>query len=337
MAKRSLLALAVALLMGLTDPAAAAKWEGGCPKVKQKLAKVGRGHYGTPYALSRLFEHVGHETTFYLREKDVERYGGFSIEPGGNSVQFTFTPIDGDPIALPPVAVTATTPSTLTFTVPDSRPIIGRLLAGPARITVKRGELVLFEAWRQLILPPMNDVKDLVTDGYYVDVFAAMDKGARLYIPVDFIGFGQGSEGLPACPTPLTPVTPFAVDFSLKKGDVLPYIPFGHLKKNRVFLGDYVVFGLNMYGNKLPTVLDVSPSGGKEVVLCGLNDALQLVLMFQLSNPALGDKSSLLELARDGSPLVVKMHNVSLVPEVAERLANAVYDSNHLACYPPAP
>lgn len=334
MVLRSVLALVIAL--ALVAPAEAAKWAGGCPKVKQRLAKVGRGAGGTPYAISPLFEHVGHEVTFYLKDTHVERYGGFSTEPGGNTVQFTFTPIEGEPIALPPVAVTATTPSTLTFTVPDSRPIIGRMLAGPATITVKRGDVWLFDAFRQLILPPMNDVQGLAADGYHVEAYATMDRHARLYIPLDFNGYGQGGEQLPECPTPLTPVTAFAVDFSLKKGydEALPYLSFGHLKKNRIYLGDYVVFGLNMYGNKLSSPLDVTPAGGNAVVLCALNDALQLVLMFELQNPALGDKSELLQIVRDGSPIQVKIENVSLEPYVAERLAEAEQDSAGLPCLP---
>ena len=72
-------------------------------------------------------------------------------------------------------------------------------------------------------------------------------------------------------------------------------------------------------------------------MLCGLNDALQLVVMFQLKNPALGDKSTLLELARDGSPINVKMENVSLDPDVAAKLEAAEYDSAHLPCYPAEP
>lgn len=334
MVLRTVVALVMAL--AIADPAAAAKWAGGCPRVRQKLWAVGRGTGGTAYAISRLFEHVGHDVTFYLRDTDVARSGGFSTDPGGNTVQVTFTPLFGDPIPLPPIAVTGTTHSTLTFTVPDSRASIGRLLVGYAEIAVSRGNVPLFVADRQLILPPMNDVHALTTAGASVEVLAALDKGARVWLPLDFNGFGQNGDPLPECPTTLTPVTAFAVDFSLKKGDeqALPYVNFGQLKKNRLFLGDYLLFGLDMYGNKLQTKLDVSPSAGKEVVLCGKNDALQLVLMFALQNPALGDKSELLALVRDASPITVKIENVSLDPDVAARLERAEYDSAQLPCYP---
>ena len=337
MTMRCLVALAITLM--LADPAAAAKWAGGCPKVKQKLSAIGKGPAGQVRGISRYYEHVGHEVTHYLKDKWVERYGGFSTEPGGNTVEMIFTPIDGDPIALPPFAVTATTPSTLTFTIPDSTPIIGRPLAGPATIRVKRGEQHLYDAFRQVILPPMNDVHALVQQGTAIEVLATMDRTGRVWVPLDFNGYGQGGEQLPECPTELTPVTPFAVDFSLKNGDdqALPYLNFGNLKKNAVFLGDYVVFGLNMYGNKLLAALDVTPATGKEFVVCAKNDALQLVIRFEPASAALSNNSLLIEQARDGSPLVVKIENVSLDPEVAEHLAAATYDSGHLPCYPVEP
>jgi hypothetical protein len=329
---------ALLLTTFLAGPASAAKWAGGCPKVVQRLVRVGTGYAG-PYAISRYFEHVGHDLTFYLKDTDVTRTGGFSTAPGGNTLQVTFTPFLGTPIALPPVQVTATTSSTLTITVPDSRPIIGRLLVGPARFKVTRGTTVLFEAYTQLILPPMNDVQALMTAGTDVEVLATLQKGSRLWIPLDFNGFGTGGEALPACPTELTPVTPFAVDFNMRKGDdqAFPYISLGELKKNRLYLGDYLMFGLNMYGNKLQTKLDVRPGKERSIVLCGLNDALQLVVMFGLKNKALGSKSELVDRVRDGSPVTVKIENISLDPDILDALQQADYDSAHLKCYPEEP
>jgi hypothetical protein len=335
MAMRWTTALVLAIV--IAAPARGAKWEGGCPKVRQRLSKVGKNlGGGTPYAISRYFEHVGHELTFYLRDYDVLRYGGFSTEPDGNTVETTFTPIGGDPIPLPPITVTAVTPSALTFVVPDSRPALGRLVAGPARFVVKRGTTLLFDAFRQIILPPMNDVHEVAEEGAAVEVLAAMDAAGRLWIPLSFTDFGTGGSSLPECPTELTPVTAFAIDFSLKKSDdeAIPYVSFGQLKKNRLFLGDYLLFGLNMYGNKLQSKLDVSPTNGKGVLMCAKNDAIQLVVMVGLTNPAVGDRSELLELARDGSPLVVKIENISTDPEVVPYLESATYDSFSLPCYP---
>jgi hypothetical protein len=331
---RCLTALALAILPAALAPAA--KWVDGCPKVKAHMWRVGTSlGGGAPYAGSRLFEHVGHELTFSLRETDVARYGGFSTDPDGNTLEVTFTPILGDPIALPPVSATASSPSTLTVVVPDSRPILGRLLVGPARMVVKRGSQPMFVADRQVILPPMNDVRELVNDGYEVEVLGALDKGARLWIPLSFHGFGVG-ESPPECPTVLTPVTAFAVEFSLKKGDdqAFPYISFGNLKKNRLFFGDYLLFGDNLYGNKLLTRLDVSPEAQKSIIMCTRNDALELIVMVGLQNPALGDKSELLPIVSQGSPVNVKIEDISLDPDMAAILQSVTQDSARLPCYP---
>src|SRR5262245_63966017 len=99
------------LLLALAgaSPARAAKWVAGCPKAKERLWPVGKGgRSASPY-----FEHVGHEATYRLTSTEVARTGGFSTEPDGNTVEITFTPIDGDPIPLPPFTATAVSRSTL--------------------------------------------------------------------------------------------------------------------------------------------------------------------------------------------------------------------------------
>jgi len=63
-----------------------------------------------------------------------------------------------------------------------------------------------------------------------------------------------------------------------------------------------------------------------------VRDAVRAIesVMFVLQNPALSDRSSLLEIQRDGSPIKVKMENVSLDPQVAEKLEKATRDSAHV-------
>ena len=334
MAIRCLTALVLAIVLAM--PASAAKWEGGCPPVKSKLARVGRRIDGpTPYSFSRIFEHVGHEFTIQLpKTYEVEKLGGFSTEPDGNTLEVTFTPPQRAPtISLPPIPVTATSPTTLTIVIPDSRPLVGRLLVGNARLVVNRGTTELFEIYKMVILPPMNDVRALATQGYEAELLAAVDRRGSIWIPLGFSGFGGEGESLPACPTELTPVTAFAVDLSLKKDDdlALPYVSFGTLKKNVLYLGDYLLFGENMYGNPLSTKLDVSPLAGHGIVLCALNDAIQLVVMFRLKNPALGKKSVLLPLVTDGSPVTVKLENISA--EVAPVLERVQSDAISSSCY----
>jgi hypothetical protein len=202
-------------------------------------------------------------------------------------------------------------------------------------MVVKRGTQPMFVVNRLVILPPMNDVRALVNDGYEVEVLGALDKGARLWVPLAFHGFGMG-ESPPECPTVLTPITAFAVEFSLKKGDdqALPYISFGNLKKNRLFFGDYLLFGENMYGNKLVSKLDVDPRAQKSIIMCTRNDALELVVMVGLQNPALGDKSELLPIVSQGSPVNVKIENISLDPDMAAILPSVTQDATRLPCYP---
>jgi hypothetical protein len=333
MAMRWITVLVLAVVLAV--PASGAKWEGGCPRVKQRLIRVGRSlGGGAPYAISRYFEHVGHELTFHLRDSDVERFGGFSTEPDGNTLEVTFTPHHGTPIPLPPVSVTATSPSTLTIVVPDTRPILGRLVVGPAHFVVRRGTQPMFDAYRQLILPPMNDIGALTADGYEVEAYGTLEKSTRLWVPLSFRSFGTDPDGgLAQCPTELTPVTAFALGLELKKGEdqALPYVSVGSLKKNKLFLGDYLLFGENMYGNKLQTKLAVVPQAEHGVVLCSLNDALELIVMVNLQNPALHDKSELLPLVQSGSAIPIKVHNISA--EVEPYLETAETDSVSQPCY----
>jgi hypothetical protein len=338
---------ALLLAVALVAPASAAKWAGGCPKVAQKLNRIGHNIAvsnggATPYAISKLFEHVGHELTIHLKATDVAEPGsGFSTEPGGNTLEVTFTPYLGTPIQLPPVQVTASSTSTLTFVVPDTRPIIGRLLVGPAKFIVRRGTQPLFEVDRLLILPPMNDIGALTADGYEVEAFGTLDKSGKLWVPLSFRSFGTDPDGgLAACPTELTPVTAFALGLELKKGEdqALPYVSVGSLKSNKLFLGDYLLANPrtgvleNMYGNKLHTKLAVVPKAVHGVVLCSLNDALELILLVGLRNPALGKKSELLELVRNGSPIRIKVHNISA--DLEPYIEGTEVDSVSQPCYP---
>src|SRR5262245_22865679 len=166
MAMGWLVALVVAVTLVL--PAEAAKWEGGCPAVAYKEAKIGlgyskqypfkdlmrvqpRGPWPMGSAFLKRMNHVGHDVTVTLSQKDVDNprlAGGFSTEPNGNSVVLVLNPVGRDktdPIVLPPVPFTATSPTTATFKIPDSRPLVGELLVGPGTIVVFRGQTLLFE------------------------------------------------------------------------------------------------------------------------------------------------------------------------------------------------
>ena len=358
MALRYLISLFLVICLAL--PVEAAKWQGGCPLVKHKLLTVGKPtSKQLPFrelskmqplrgprarASVRGINHVGHELTIELDAKDVaksNRAGGFSIEPNGNSVVMVFNPVGrdddyyADPIVLPPVPFTATSSTSGSFVIPDSRPLIGRLVVGPASIIVFRGETLLFDIPKTVIMPPMNDMRAIADDGYEAEMLGALDHKGNVWFPLGFSGFGENGESLPECPTVLTPVTAFAVGLSLKKDEdeALPYVSMGQLKANYLFLGDYLVFGKNFYGNKL-LQLDVQPLQGNGVVLCALNDAIQLIAKIPLQNPALGKGSALVPLVRDGSPVRAKIHNISADDYVASVLERVEADAFKSICGP---
>src|SRR5262249_5383387 len=280
-------------------------------------------------------ERMGHEAVHGLRPIDVTRNGGgFSTDPDGNTIEITFTPFGGDPIPLPPFTVTAVSPSTIRFVVPDTRPLLGRLVVGPAHIVVRRGQTILVDALKQAILPPMNDIHALTSQGSEVEVLATMSIKRWLLVPLTFGGFGTTLP--PECPATMTPIVAFAVDFSLKKGDgqVIPNASFSSLKSNKLFLGDFVLSGINLYGMKLQG-LDLRPTRGHAAALCALNDTLDVILMIPLKNSADGPSSDILPIVQDGSPIVVKLRNVSADAEIAPDLSDLSKDSLKSLCLPP--
>lgn len=336
MARRSLAAATIAI--ALAAPALAAKWVTGCPRARERLSAVGRGYFGPrPYSASRDIEHVGHTLTFRLRDLDVARMGGFSTLPDGNTVEITFTPFGGNPVPLPPFTATATSETTLSFVVPDSRPLIGRLVVGPVSIVVKRDGLILFDAFRQIILPPMNDVAALASQGGEVEVLAAVDaKLKAFWIPLTFGGFGTSLP--PECPALMTPIVAFAADANLKKADggSIPHVSFGFLKKTRLYLGDFILEGINLYGRRISgQKLDLDPLRGRAVALCQLNDTLELVLRVPLQKSVRGPNSEIVPIVSDGSPVALTLSNVSADPDVAPLLAMLTEDSLRNECAPP--
>jgi hypothetical protein len=324
------LALLVLLLAG-SPPVGAAKWTAGCPFKQAKFKTMPVGKETRTRAISRYYEHVGHAVTYYAYPGTAP----FSTEPDGNTVEVTFTPLGGGPeIPLPPFTATATTPDAITIVIPDSRPVLGRLLVGPARIRILRDGQVVGDAIRQVILPPMNDVHALATGGTDVEALGALDRRNLLWIPLTFNGFGSVTP--PECPAEMTPIVPFALDFTLHKGDgqAIPHTSFGDLKKNKLFFGDFVLLGVNLYGQKLRDKLDPRPLHGRAVLLCALNDTLEIVVMIPLGKDADGPSSEIIPIVQDGSPVPVKMRNVTADPDVATFLAGATADSLRLPCDP---
>src|SRR5262245_43970678 len=113
----------VAACLSASSPALAAKWR-HCPS---QLHYWG-SHIG---AMSAPFAHPGHEVGSLLSSQEVATSGGFSTEPNGNTVTITLESLFGAPIVMPSFSVAAVSPETLYFVFPDTRAVLGRVLAGP--------------------------------------------------------------------------------------------------------------------------------------------------------------------------------------------------------------
>jgi hypothetical protein len=321
----------LALLTLGAEPATAAKWVTGCPKGGERFINAGRGAFTRAY-----FVHIGHELTYRLKDSAVLNEGGFSTEPDGNTVEITFMPVEGDPIPLPPFTVTAVSPTTLSFPFPDPTPLVGRLVVGPMQLVVRRGDTVVVHAKRPIVLPPMNDVQQLVSAGSEAEVLGAVDRSGRLWIPLTFGGYGPG-EPMPECPAEMTPIVAFTTELSFRKGDgqFVPHASIANLRSTRLYLGDFVLFGENLYGRKISGALDVNHFGGANLTVCSLNDTLELVLMMRLRESAFNPQSEVLRIVRDGSPLTLKLRNASADAEIAPLLPQVTQDSFRNGCFSP--
>lgn len=317
-------------LLSTTQPSHAIKWPAGCPTSRSTLIHAG----GRMFATSP-FVHPGHEVGLFLREGEARRHGGFSIEPDGNTVEITFRPLGGVPIALPPMRVTAVDAATLYFTFPDTRTVLGRVVAGPMEITVRTASSVR-RARRPVALPPGNDVLTMLEHGVDVAVYGAVDAARRLWIPLEFSGLGPGMP-MPMCPVELTQKTAFAVRLVptlVDTDDVLPHASYNNMRHAKLYFGDFLLGGVNVYGEDTGSSLDVRELN-RAAVICGMNDALSLVLMVRLKESALGPSSRILPVVKDGSPLPMQLANVSGEPAVANQLGSATEDSFGNRCAPP--
>ena len=331
--RRQHAAAALGALLLLALPAtegAAIKWPAGCPESRSRRIHAG----GRMYASSP-FVHPGHEVGFFLRAGEPEHRGGFSVAPGGNTVEIVFRPVGGEPIPLPPFAATAVDASTLYFTFPDTREVLGRVVTGPMDITIRTGG-VTRRARRPVALPPGNDVLTMLEHGHDVTALGAIDAARRLWIPLEFAGFGPGMP-MPTCPVELTQKTAFAVRLvpTLQDADdVIPHASHTNMRKARLYFGDFLLNGINVYGEDTGSALDVRELN-RNAVVCGMNDALSLVMMVRLKESAFGPRSRVLPIVKDGSPLPITLANVSAEAVVANQLAAATEDSFGNQCAPP--
>lgn len=327
-----LLTLALLLSAVSPRPAVAIKWPSGCPTSRGTLVHAGGHLY-----VDAPFVHPGHEMGLFLDQREVRRRGGFSLEPEGNTVQIVFRPLGGGAaITLPAFAVTAASADALYFPFPDTRAVLGRIVAGPMDVLVRSGARVR-RARRVVALPPGNDVLSLLASGVDATALATVDRSRRLWIPLEFAGLGPGMP-MPSCPVELTQKMAFAVRLvptEVDVDDVLPHASYTNLRRGKLYFGDFLLNGINVYGEDTGSTLDVRELN-RAAIICGLNDALSLVLMVRLNESALGPRSRILPVVEGGAPLPLELANVSGEPAIASQLASAAEDSFGNRCALPA-
>jgi hypothetical protein len=323
------LVLAALALLASPPPVGAIKWPSGCPTSRGKMLHAGGRLY-----VAAPFVHPGHELGFFLDQRDVRRGRGFSLEPDGNTVEIAFRPLTGGLIRLPAFRVTAASADALYFPFPDTQSALGRIVAGPVDITIRSAKRVR-RARRVVALPPGNDVLALLESGVDATALATVDEARQLWIPLEFAGMGPGMP-MPMCPVELTQKTAFAVRLvpdEIDVDDILPHASYTNLRKAKLYFGDFLLNGINVYGEDTGSTLDVRELG-RAAIVCGLNDALSLVLMVRLNESALGPTSRILPVVKDGKPLPLALANVSGEPAIASQLANATEDSFGNRCAP---
>ena len=236
--------------------------------------------------MSAPFAHPGHEVGIFLSRREIAASGGFSTDPGGNTVTVILESLFGDPIALPPLRVAAVTPATLYFDFPDTRVVLGRSLAGPASIHVTTGSTTTAEilARHLVALPPATSVGALVAGEIQQGAQATMDTRGSIWIPVEFSAYGVMQKPMMMCPGQFIPLTAFTVGVTVRSTPILTddptpsYPPLKALKTMDVFLGDFLIDGTDYYGLGVGQVPVQRIPRGWGISVCGINDAVDIVL-----------------------------------------------------------
>jgi hypothetical protein len=323
--------LALALLAGPTLTHAA-KWKHGCPSTPVALHASRLGAVNSP------FVHPGHELGIVLAEDEVAA-AGFSTLPDGNTVSVTFASLFGDPVELPPFTAAAVSPATLYLTFPDAQAVVGRPLAGPVEIRVtSQDRLVAHIAGRTLVaLPPANDVSALM-DGGARDALATLDRRGALWIPLSFSRLGVMPMPMPGCPdnAVFTHVNAFAVGIDVRANgtpDEQPsYPPLRSVRRADVYVGDFLGNGGNVYGSWVHRMPLLRIPRGFGVSVCGLNDAVHLVLRARGRRRWAEPASAFAGWMPDSQPLSVALAEVTAEEDVSTELGSMQFDGFGTEC-----
>jgi len=301
----------------------AAKWR-ECPAPSLRTYTQRRGAVTSP------FVHPGHELGIVLSEAQALATGGFSTNPGGNTVSIEFVSLFGNRIALEPIAVAAVSPSTLYFDFPDTRQILGRVLTGPVEIRVMTdGRLTAqVDPRRFVALPPAADIAQIVA-GYEQDAMAALDARGSLWIPIEFSGYGPTEVPMPNCPSQYIPLSAFAVavDVRANGSGTQTYPPLRAARRADVYLGDFIVFGENAYGHLQSRVSFLRMPRGFGLGICAINDAVDIVLRVSGRSRWARPGSQFSQWVANSQPLRITLRDVSVEEDIKMELGTIRFDT----------
>lgn len=303
-------ALVPGSLFGVAREAAAIKWR-DCPAVPVPLYPSTLGATNSP------FVHPGHALRISLNEAQTAASGGFSLEPDGNEVEIVFASLFGEPVPLAPRRATASTPDVLEITFPDTAAEVGRALAGPVAIRVRRGEVTVAQiAAKDLVgLPPASDLTGFILGaGERVVIPAALGADGSLWIPVAFHG---DPMAMPGCPGNYIKPVPILVGGALLADDLRGRRdPLRQRRRLSFFLGDVVINDASFYGvefmKRLPTMHVAGTTG---ISICRMNDSIDVVLRLHGGRSwARSKRSPFAPLVRDASPVRIELRAIPPVP-----------------------
>jgi hypothetical protein len=337
--RSALTILAGCWILGVPGSGHAAKWP-RCPSPPLPLYRSALGSVTAP------FVHGGHEIGIVLSEQDVEATGGgFSTEPDGNIINVIFASLFGDRVVLPALTATAVSPTTLYFDFPDARAAVGQPLAGPVEIfvTSERRRTARILARHLVALPPANDVAAMVGGAPQVNALATLDTRGDIWIPVQFSGFGSMEKPMPQCPGQFIPVTAFSVTLDLPRPQLtrggessIRYMPLRTIHRINLYLGDFIIDGINYYGLDAANYLRVIRIPHQwAVAICGVNDAADLVLRARGRATWTRHYSVFADRMPSSRPLDIMITNVAADPSANARLRTLRVDGFGSECLLP--
>jgi len=133
-------------------------------------------------------------------------------------------------------------------------------------------------------LPPATSVGALVTGELQQGAQATMDTHGAIWIPVEFSAYGVVQKPMMMCPGQFIPLTAFTVGLTVRStpivmdGSIPTYPPLKALKTMDVFLGDFMIDGTDYYGLGVGHVPVQRIPRGWGIRVCGINDAVDIVL-----------------------------------------------------------